>query len=77
MKKELIKWLIKTINSFNFITMQKEYTVINRGIDKPTRILVYNFKGFNQVDNIRWDDTEHPSMDFHCVAIFKIKLKNI
>ncbi len=55
--------------------MKPNYKILNRGINfGVTRVLCYNFS-HGEIHSIRWDNSPHPKMQEHCVAIFKIKWK--
>lgn len=54
--------------------MTINYTTQELGINKPTRIIVFNWHGINRVTNLNWNETDFVCTD-SAVAIFRIKWK--
>ena len=57
--------------------MKPQYTIHDYGMWHLTRVLVYNWKGINEVGLCRTDERNFSGFEENLVAIFKIKFKTI
>lgn len=57
--------------------MKPQYKIHDYGMWHLTRVLVYNWKGINEVGLCRTDERNFSGFEENLVAIFKIKFKTI